>query len=204
MVAGFVSVGLWKTWINQALPLIVGPRVLEVGHGPGHLQAKICDAGLESYGLDSSRQMGIIAQRKIKSAKRKLPDNRYGYAHFPLLVRGISQSIPFPAANFDSILATFPTEYIFDPATLQEIYRILVPGGRLVILLGAWITGRRWYERAAASLFRVTGQAPKWNSAWSQPLKDAGFVVSEIQQHLPSSLLLFLVAEKRQIASPAR
>jgi hypothetical protein len=40
--------------------------------------------------------------------------------------------------------------YIFDPQTLQEIKRVLVPAGKLVILLMAWITGRHPLEWLAA------------------------------------------------------
>jgi SAM-dependent methyltransferase len=195
-VAYFVSAGLWETWISQALPLLVGPRVLELGHGPGHLQEKMLDEGLNPCGLDRSLQMGKLAQRNIQRYRLQFTNHNNGYAHFGSLVRGNSQSLPLSSNNFQSVVATFPTEYIFDPATLQEIHRVLVPGGRLVILLGAWITGRRVFERAAASLFRLTGQAPEWHPSGSQPIEKAGFRVSVKIQELPSSRLLFLIGEK--------
>jgi SAM-dependent methyltransferase len=196
IVAYLVSAGLWESWINQALPRVVGPRVLELGHGPGHMQIKMGKSGIQSFGIDRSRQMGSLARRNFRRFCKQNSLYHNGYAHYPRLIRGVSQKLPFPANSFESVLATFPTEYIFDPSTLQEIYRILIPGGRLVILFGAWITGRRWNERAAACLFRISGQAPEPNTTWSHPIENFGFQASVITQDLPSSQLVFIIGEK--------
>ena len=40
LVAGLVSLGRWKSWVLCGLPLLAG-RVLEIGFGPGHLQAAL-------------------------------------------------------------------------------------------------------------------------------------------------------------------
>src|SRR5262249_29890437 len=47
------------------------------------------------------------------------------------------QRLPFDDASFDDVVSTFPTEYIADPKTIREIARVLRPGGRLIIVLGA-------------------------------------------------------------------
>jgi ubiquinone/menaquinone biosynthesis C-methylase UbiE len=38
LVAAVVSFGHWKDWGMTVLPFIEGTRILELGHGPGHLQ----------------------------------------------------------------------------------------------------------------------------------------------------------------------
>ncbi len=121
VVAWGVSAGLWRQWVLAALPEARG-RVLELGFGTGYLQAAL--AGRPGVaGLDASPQMARLAARRVR---------RHGYT--PRLARGVAQALPFAAASFDTVLATFPAEYIFDPTTHAEIRRVLAPEGRLVLL----------------------------------------------------------------------
>ncbi len=156
-VAAVVSLGKWNQWVLTALPYLRGPRVLELGHGPGHLQVAMLARGLQAVGLDQSRQMGALARRTIHKGTSKTAPN--GYAQSPKLVRATGQALPFPMHAFHSIVATFPTPYIFEASTLAEVQRLLVPGGRLIVLLSATVTGQTAAQRAAGFLFRVTGQA---------------------------------------------
>jgi ubiquinone/menaquinone biosynthesis C-methylase UbiE len=150
LVAGTVSLGRWQAWIMTSLPYIQGERVLELGHGPGHLQRRLLAMGRNPVGLDESRQMGLQARKRlIRSGEKK---NR--------LVRGLAEALPFPQNSFETVIATFPSDYIFNPMTLAEVHRTLVAGGRFVLLPVAWITGMGLLERFLAWVFRVTGQAP--------------------------------------------
>ncbi|HRJ76215.1 MAG TPA: hypothetical protein PLX90_09465, partial [Anaerolineales bacterium] len=53
-VAAFVSFGQWKNWGRSILPFISGTHILELGHGPGHLQRFLLNANLTLFGLDES------------------------------------------------------------------------------------------------------------------------------------------------------
>ena len=163
-VAAAVSLGRWHEWVMTVLPYLKGVRILEIGHGPGHLQAALHSRGITVFGIDASRQMGRLTRRRIMEQD-----------HTPLLSRGYAQRLPFPDQSFDQIIATFPTEYIYAQETLADAYRALKPGGTLVVLPAAWITGKRLIERTAASLFRVTGQSPAQDRPWSEPFLKAGF-----------------------------
>lgn len=123
LVAATVSLGKWNDWVREVLPLIAGNKVLEVGFGPGHLQVELIRRGYQVIGLDESEQMVRQAARRIKNLH--LTSN---------LARGLAQCIPFPE-YFETIVATFPSEYIFDPKTIKEIHRVLSPGGELIVLL---------------------------------------------------------------------
>ncbi len=54
----------------------------------------------------------------------------------PPLVRGRSEALPFADDAFGAVVATFPSGYIFRPATWAEIARVLRPGGDLALVLG--------------------------------------------------------------------
>ncbi len=114
------------------------------------------------------------------------------------LTRGDARRLPFTAAAFDSVVATFPSEYIFDPKTLREIRRVLVPAGTLVILPMAWITGRKPLERLAAWLFRLTGEAPGQPRPITAEVREqfqrAGLQVRSEMVKLKSSQVLVIVA----------
>jgi ubiquinone/menaquinone biosynthesis C-methylase UbiE len=191
LVAGLVSLGRWRGWVNSVVPFFEGARILELGHGPGHLQKTLFDLNLHPVGLDASPQMGKIARKTLRNA---------GYTQVAL-VRGKGQTLPFRSAYFDSIVATFPTEYIFEKHTLSEARRTLVDGGRMVILPAAWITGSSLPDRFGAWLFRVTGQAPAnfGESALArliEPFPDAGFQVETKILEVKSSRILIIIANK--------
>ena len=93
-------------------------------------------------------------------------------------------------------MATFPTEYILQTDTLTNIQCLLRPGGALVLIPFAWITGRSRLDRFAAWLFNVTGEAPVWDARWLLPLERAGFRVSTQLQDLDGSRVMVILAQK--------
>jgi len=149
LVAATVSFGHWKDWVYSILPLIEGTRILELGHGPGHLQHTLLtlrhgsgrDRGLFAVAIDESAQMGTLAKHRLGSSHK--------------LTRALAQLLPIQSESFDTVVSTFPTEYIFDPRTLSEVKRVLRNRGRLIVLLGAWPK-----NLLLAWLFKITGQSP--------------------------------------------
>jgi ubiquinone/menaquinone biosynthesis C-methylase UbiE len=141
--------------------------------------------GLKVVGLDESRWMGLLVLRRL-----------WGLGLGGLLVNGYAQFMPFPINLFDQVVSTFPSEFIVDARTLSEARRVLVTGGELIILPSAWITGAGWYDRLAAWLFRVTGQAGDWDDRFTEPIKKAGFQVRVEIQNRKSDRLLIIIAQK--------
>ncbi len=182
LVAAIVSFGGWKDWILSILPFIAGTRILELGHGPGHLQRILLNRGLFAAAIDESAQMGTLAKRRLGNAHK--------------LTRALTQKIPFASESFDSILSTFPSEYIFDMQTLSEAHRVLRNGGRLIVLPVAIPKSRflRW-------LYKITGESPSdltesVRSRITRPFLDAGFGVEVEIVEVKSSTLLVVVAQK--------
>ncbi|HEX2993689.1 MAG TPA: class I SAM-dependent methyltransferase, partial [Anaerolineales bacterium] len=120
------------------------------------------------------------------------------------LTRGLAQHLPFPDETFDTVVATFPAEYIFDPETLIETRRVLVPGGKFVILPGATITGRNIVDRLLAWIFRVTGETPPdlsqiLRERSQEPFAKTGFHVGVHEITVKSSLVFIMLATSIQL-----
>lgn len=187
-VAWGVSFGQWRAWGAAALPYLTGPRVLELGHGPGHLLAELAGRGGDIVGLDLSPQMGRLARRRTPAAR---------------LVRARAQAAPFAAGSFDAVLATFPTAYITAPETIAAVYRLLRPGGRLVIVPEARLGGRRPLRTLVEWLYAITGQGgaadqnPTTHLAfWTAALAGPGFHVSLHEVMVGQSVVTVVVAER--------
>jgi len=181
-VAAFVSFGQWKNWGRSILPFIRGTHILELGHGPGHLQRFLSDFNLILFGIDESTQMIRLAKKRIGVHQK--------------LTRGIAQHLPFASESFSSIISTFPTEYIFDRETLFEIKRCLRSSGRLIVLPAAFPSNGflKW-------LYKVTGESPEAldesiKSKMKEAFVQAGFQTEVQILDVKSSRLLIVIANK--------
>lgn len=186
-IASVVSIGAWRKWVLSALPHLDGPRILEIGFGPGHLMLSLHQKGLFVCGLDESHQMVHITARRLKS-----------FGFHPNLVRGDASALPFPDEDFHQIVMTFPAEYIFKSDTLSEIQRVLKRGGNTLVVPLAWITGRNPWERLIAWISRTIGEAPDWDPGVLEPLKKAGFDLSWEMIELSNSKIVLIHMSKSE------
>lgn len=190
-VAWIVSLGRWQDWARTALLHVQG-RTLELGCGPGHLLTEMQQRHWGAFGLDASRQMIALAARRLKRAG--LP---------PRLVRARAQALPYPASAFDTVVATFPAEFIFEHETLQEIRRVLTWRGRAVIVAMVWFTGRQFVHRALGWLFRQTGESQELERFWPRVaarLETEGFAGRFELVEMDAGRVLVILAEKKQAA----
>src|SRR5207248_11272502 len=89
--------------------------VLDVGGGPGYVAGAAAKRGTTSRGLDFSKEMVAIAQKKFPHIEFR---------------EGDAQNLPFPEATFDRVLATFALLHLPDPErACAEAFRVLIPGG---------------------------------------------------------------------------
>lgn len=188
-VAWLVSRGLWRRWTLAALPYLDG-RILELGCGTGHIQAALAaQSSVRVIGLDASPQMLALTQRRVRRARRSVR-----------LLRAVGQALPFASGRFDTVLATFPTEYILHPATAAEIARVLAPAGRLVIVDAPQFTRNGLYERAVDLAYRLTLQASvRGRSDYAlhlRALEQAGFSFAPHWEAVGTSRVLVLTGRR--------
>ncbi|GAC1519591.1 MAG: hypothetical protein NVS3B14_21650 [Ktedonobacteraceae bacterium] len=120
--------GQWRVWQRLVLPRLHGHDVLELGCGPGDLLADMLAAGYNCRAVEHSPQMVAAARETLQNCK---------LGESTTIIQGSAQGLPFSDASFDSVMSTFPSEYIYDPDTIAEVARVLRPGGRLVVIEGA-------------------------------------------------------------------
>lgn len=194
-IADMVSLGRWRKWIRAIIPMLDCSPILELGFGPGHLLAALASKWQAVFGVDSSRQMSRIAQRRLVNAGLT-----------PQLVRAMGQGLPFPNQTFACLVATFPAPYLFTPETAAEASRVLVPGGKLVVLLSAQFQGAAFPEKIMRIIFRQTGQQPTDEAIADHLLPvfhNAGFGSSIHREGCGSDELLVVVMHNNAATSTA-
>jgi arsenite methyltransferase len=109
-----------------------GEHVLDVGSGPGFLATQLAAAvGAEGSvcGIDPSESMLAIAAKRESVAGSARVELRQASA----------EQLPYPDGCFDVVVSTQVLEYSNEvPAAAAEIFRVLRPGGRVLILDTDW------------------------------------------------------------------
>jgi len=191
-VAWIVSAGRWKSWVQSVEKHLSGPNILEIGHGPGHLQTHLKNIYPLLVGLDESRQMGKLARKNIQKAYPGMQKN---------LIRAAAQFIPVKSEMFNTVIATFPAQFIFEESSLMEIYRVLKPDGMLVILLAVQFTGVNLISQALKILYTLTGEttSPKQLEYLERAVAQQGFLLQVEQEQHRNEKLLLVKARKIRI-----
>lgn len=187
-VSSVVSLGEWRCWVQASLkhlPTDTTQPVLELAHGTGNLQIDLFRAGYRAVGCDLSPAMGRIARRKL--AGQGVPAR---------LARARAQRLPFAAAAFGAVVSTFPTDFIVARETLDEVYRVLQPGGVFVIVPNAQLSGGGAAAQGIEALYRITGQRGGGLSQERIKALFAPFVVEVAQERCARGVVSVIIARK--------
>lgn len=190
-VAALVSGGKWKDYVLESAQFISDDPILELGFGPGYLQEFFISQGKQIFGVDESRFMNQRTRKRLLKS---------GFTIHQLgLCRGIAQNLPFRCESFSTIVATFPTPYALDIRTIEECWRVLQDGGKVVILLGMRHGGNSLFSRILGWIFGITHQSlddSNVQSVWTERYLQQGFQVEQVWRDFQGDQLWFLLAEK--------
>jgi ubiquinone/menaquinone biosynthesis C-methylase UbiE len=133
-----------------------GENILDVGSGPGFMAAEIAEvtgsAGSVD-GIDISEPMVNLARDHCA----QLPQVTFRQAD--------TTQLPFPDESFDAAISTQVLEYVADvDAALAEIYRVLRPAGRIVVVDTDW-DSIVWHSNNRSLMVRVL-------AAWEEHAAD--------------------------------
>lgn len=146
-----------------------GERFLDVGCGTGYLTRVVAPVvGPEGRvtGVDPSPAM-------VEYARGRAPAN-CDYQE------GEGQDLPFPDGSFDAVLSSLAVHHIPEgerARALREMFRVLRPGGRLVVA-----EFRPPANPVAAGLARLLNRSEAWRDPYEllgTLIPDAGFRVAE-------------------------
>jgi ubiquinone/menaquinone biosynthesis C-methylase UbiE len=130
-----------------------GGAVLDAGCGPGVLVDELVrGAKCEFWGVDASRQMVSRATERYAGWPR---------VHFAV---GRVEDLDFPSESFDAVLSMGVLEYLADTVSaVTEMYRVLKPGGTLIVTLpNAQSPFRIWQRRVWQPILRRLSMLNRW------------------------------------------
>ena len=189
-VSRLVSLGHWHRWQRSALPFLEDPDigvVLELAHGTGALQLDLLKVKYRTIAIDLSAQMGCLARRKLKA---------HGLATD--FLRGDALRLPLRDASVSAIVSTFPTEFILHQSTIEEMKRVLMVNGKVVIVISGYLCGTGPIRAAIKGLYRLTGQTYGESNSESlaSRFSEFGFAVDYEQVDCNGSKAQLIVIEK--------
>ncbi len=142
----FFQDGRWRRAAVGAVGAGPDDRVLDVACGTGLVTAALVERwGCRVVGLDQSEAMLERARSKAAANPR--------LAARATFVEGEAERLPFADEEFDHLTFTYLLRYVDQPgATLQELARVVKPGGTVASLefcvpSGAWLWPWRAYTR---------------------------------------------------------
>jgi demethylmenaquinone methyltransferase / 2-methoxy-6-polyprenyl-1,4-benzoquinol methylase len=119
----------WRTFAVRQLAIPEGGRVLDVATGTGDVALEIAartPSSVHIVGADFTQGMLVHGLEKLV---------RSPYRGRISLVNAPCEELPHPDAVFDGVTIAFGIRNVVDrPAGLREMFRVLRPGGRVVIL----------------------------------------------------------------------
>ncbi len=115
----------WRRAMVRAVAPTARDRVLDVATGTGMVAAElVARGGCSVVGLDQSPEM--LAAARARLAARPALRERVE------LIEGQAEKLPFADGSFDALTFTYLLRYVDDPrATMRELARVVVPGGRV-------------------------------------------------------------------------
>jgi len=127
-----LSLGIDRRWREKAVRLLKfheGSRILDVATGTGDVAleiARMTPASVKITGADFCKEMVDLGQIKVAASKYA---DRIDFRVAPC------EDLPFPNNTFDSITIAFGIRNVVDRKLgLAEMWRVLRPGGRMIIL----------------------------------------------------------------------
>ncbi|SAK56973.1 biotin biosyntehsis-like protein [Caballeronia calidae] len=148
-------------WLVDALGLGPGASVVDLGAGTGKFTPRLVQTGAR-----------VIAIEPVDSMRAKLA------AALPEVqaLAGTAQSMPLADASVDAVVCAQSFHWFANRAALDEIHRVLKPGGKLGLVWNLRDARVPWVAKLDAIVNRYEGDTPRYyNGAWRNAFAHEGF-----------------------------
>lgn len=139
----FYQSRLWRRALTKAVDPKAGERILDIAAGTGTSSMALSREGVHVVAADFSQGM-------IEEGRKRYPQLEFVFAD--------AMKLPFKDGEFDVVTMSFGLRNVSDhKVALREFYRVLKPGGRLVICEFSHVRGLLgklylWYLRRVLPL----------------------------------------------------
>ncbi|MCC7697464.1 class I SAM-dependent methyltransferase [Janthinobacterium sp. EB271-G4-7A] len=149
-----------SAWLKDSLGLGPGTTVLDLGAGTGKFTPRLLDLGATVIAVEPVPAM-------LATLSATLPQVQ--------ALAGTATSIPLPDASVDAVVCAQAFHWFATPAALDEILRVLKPGGRLGLVWNLRDASVPWVASLDAIVNRVEGDTPRYyTGAWRHVFPHAG------------------------------
>jgi tocopherol O-methyltransferase len=200
--------GLWKTGreesseaVNQLVKLIAEQGAVKPGD-------KVCDIGC-GYGATArmlaEENGATVTGLTVSEAQYQYIQKHYFPSHNPIYLLQNWEENQFPDESFDTVLSIESSEHMIDKLKFfSEIFRVLRPGGRLVIC--AWLASedpKNWEIQHLLEPICSEGRLPSLGSEkeYRGFFEQAGFKKLDFQDLTAKVKKTWLICIKRFLQS---
>jgi len=171
-------------WLRERLGLGPGRLAVELGAGTGKFTPRILATGA-----------GVVAVEPVDAMLARLA------ADLPLVDarHGTAAAIPLPDASADAVVCAQSFHWFATREALQEICRVLKPGGRLALVWNVRDMTIPWMQRISAIIAPFEAGVPRQASgAWRTvfPFHGLGPLEEDAFVHLHSGTVEQVVVER--------
>lgn len=158
----FGQARFWRSRVKKAINPRPGERILDLAAGTGTSSMALRGPGVSVVAADFSRGM-------IEEGKKRYPELEFEFAD--------AMALPFQDQSFDVVTISFGLRNVQDyKVALKEMFRVLKPGGRLVICEFSHVSGvlgffyRLYLNRVLPTLSSLASKTPEAYSYLSESI----------------------------------